>query len=69
MSPHQGVKRTTSWPRRGTSVGLYLPTSLAVRGGGYSAIAESNTVGPEGGQVLADRTLDLIKSLWRDPKR
>ena len=57
MLPHQGVKRTTSWPRRGTSVGL------------YSAIAESNTVGPEGGQVLVDRTIDLIKSLWPDPKR
>jgi hypothetical protein len=46
----------------------YLPTSRAVRGGGYSAIAESNTVGPEGGQVLVDRTIDLIKSLWPEPK-
>jgi hypothetical protein len=42
----------------------YLPTARAVRGGGYGAIAESNTVGPEGGQVLVDRTVDLIKSLW-----
>ena len=25
MLPHQGVKRTTSWPRRGTSVGLLQP--------------------------------------------
>jgi len=47
----------------------YLPTSRAVRGGGYSAIAESNTVGPEGGQVLVDRTVDLVKSLWPEPKR
>jgi hypothetical protein len=46
----------------------YLPTLRAVRGGGYSAIAESNTVGPEGGQVLVDRTIDLIKSLWPEPK-
>ncbi len=46
----------------------YLPTPRAVRGGGYSAVAESNTVGPEGGQVLVDRTIDLIKSLWPEPK-
>ncbi len=47
----------------------YLPTARAVRGGGYSAVAESNTVGPEGGQVLVDRTLDVVKSLWPEPKR
>ena len=44
--------------------GSYVPTSRAARGGGYSAIAESNLVGPEGGQVLADRTVELINSLW-----
>jgi hypothetical protein len=47
----------------------YLPTARAVRGGGYSAIAESNTVGPEGGQVLVDRTVELVKSLWPEAKR
>jgi len=47
----------------------YLPTAQAVRGGGYSAVAESNTVGPEGGQVLVDRTVDLVKSLWPEPQR
>jgi hypothetical protein len=46
--------------------GSYLPTSRAVRGGGYSAIVESNLVSPEGGQVLADRTVDLINSLWAE---
>ncbi len=45
----------------------YVPTQRAVRGGGYSAIAESNTVGPEGGQVLVDRTVELIESLWPEP--
>jgi hypothetical protein len=47
----------------------YLPTARAVRGGGYSAITESNTVGPEGGQVLTDRTVDLVKSLWPESNR
>ena len=44
--------------------GSYVPTERAARGGGYSAIAESNQVGPEGGQVLTDRTVELINSLW-----
>lgn len=44
--------------------GSYVPTGRAARGGGYSAIVESNLVGPEGGQVLADRTVELINSLW-----
>ncbi|WP_406698159.1 hypothetical protein V5E97_04825 [Singulisphaera sp. Ch08] len=45
--------------------GSYLPTERAVRGGGYSAIVESNLVGPEGGQVLSDETVNLINSLWQ----
>jgi hypothetical protein len=44
--------------------GSYVPTARAARGGGYSAIAESNLVGPEGGQVLVDRTVELVNSLW-----
>jgi hypothetical protein len=49
--------------------GSYLPTGRAARGGGYSAIVESNLVGPEGGQVLADRTVELINSLWPEEWR
>lgn len=44
--------------------GSYLPTERAARGGGYSAIAESNLVGPEGGQVLVDQTVEQLNSLW-----
>jgi hypothetical protein len=44
--------------------GGYVPTEIAVRGGGYSAIAESSRVGPLGGQELVDRTVELIQSLW-----
>ncbi|NUQ66455.1 MAG: hypothetical protein HUU20_28675, partial [Pirellulales bacterium] len=42
----------------------YVATPKAVLGGGYSAIIQSNEVGPEGGQVLADRTVELINGLW-----
>lgn len=44
--------------------GTYLPTARAVKGGHYSAIVHSSHVGPEGGQVLVDRTVELIDSMW-----
>ncbi len=40
--------------------GTYLPTFRAEAGGGYSAIVQSNSVGSEGGQVLVEKTLDMI---------
>jgi len=50
----------------------YLPTPRAMAGGtlddkpftNYSATVMSNIVGPEGGQVLVDRTVETIESLW-----
>lgn len=48
--------------------GSYLPTEKAVKGGGYSAVIQSNMVGPEGGQILVDRTVELINSLWPEVK-
>ncbi|MCX6897949.1 MAG: hypothetical protein NT105_04540 [Verrucomicrobia bacterium] len=45
--------------------GRYLPTARAVVGGGYSAVVQSNMVGPEGGQVLVDRTVEMIGELWK----
>ncbi len=44
--------------------GTYLPTERAVRGGGYSAVVHSSQVGPEGGQMLVDRTVELIDSMF-----
>ena len=42
----------------------YLPTEKAVKGGGYSAIAPSCNVGPEGGRILVDHTVEEINKLW-----
>ena len=53
-------RSSSSWPGRART----CRPARAVRGGGYSAIVESNVVGPEGGQVLVDRTVELINSLW-----
>ncbi|HWQ92159.1 MAG TPA: hypothetical protein VN673_10840 [Clostridia bacterium] len=44
--------------------GSYLPTEKATQGGGYSAVIQSNDVGPEGGQILVDRTVTLINGLF-----
>jgi hypothetical protein len=35
-----------------------------VHGGSYSAIIQSNIVGPVGGQILVDETVKLVNSLW-----
>lgn len=46
--------------------GGYLPTTKAVEGGAYSAVIHSTLVGPEGGQLLVDRTVEVIDSLWAE---
>jgi len=40
----------------------YLPTERAVQGGGYSA--EKYVVGPQGGRILVDETVQRLKALW-----
>jgi hypothetical protein len=42
--------------------GGYLPTSRALEGGGYSAMA--NYIGPTGGQVLVEESVESINSMW-----
>ena len=44
--------------------GSYLPTEKAVKGGGYSAVIQSSAIGSEGGQILVDRTVELINGLF-----
>lgn len=46
----------------------YLPTQRSVEGGAYGAIPQSTLIGPEGGRVLVNRTLELIESLWDKEK-
>jgi len=45
--------------------GSYLPTERAQAAGGYSAIPQSNIIGPEGGQMLVDKTVEIINELWK----
>lgn len=46
--------------------GTYVPTPRAQRGGGYSAVIESNVVGAEGGQELVEKTVEALIALWPD---
>ena len=55
----------------------YLPTPRAVAGGAlderpftnYSATVMNNSVGPEGGQLLVDRTVEAINDLWKPAEK
>ena len=47
----------------------YLPTQRAVEGEGYRGYSAMVTnVGPEGGQVLVNKSVDVIDSLWEKEK-
>ncbi len=45
--------------------GSYLPTERALAGGHYSAVPQSNVIGPKGGHMLIDRTVEIIDELWK----
>ena len=46
----------------------YVPTPRAVEAAGYSTDVTVNMIGPEGAGVLVDRTVELIDSIWDNPK-
>lgn len=45
-------------------LGTYVPSERAVAGGSYGALPASTPIGPEGGQELVERTLELLNGLW-----
>ena len=46
--------------------GGYLPTRAAVLGGSYSSKPASTVCGPDGGDILVEKTLEVLKELWRE---
>lgn len=46
--------------------GTYISSRRSIEGGGYGSVPASNRIGPEGGQVLADKTVELIRKLWNE---
>lgn len=51
----------------GSLPAYYVPTARAVPGGSYSAEPTHNIIGPEGAQVLVDRTVEAVHELWNKP--
>lgn len=45
-------------------LGGYLPTEAAVNGGSYSSKPASTVCGPEGGDALVEKTLQVLDKLW-----
>lgn len=58
-------KATQTFILQMSGFGSYLPTERAQAGGHYSAIPQSNIIGPEGGQMLVDKTVEIIDELWK----
>jgi hypothetical protein len=48
----------------GSDDAFYLPTQRALEGGHYSALIKSNWVGPEGGALLVQETVQAIDALF-----
>jgi len=44
--------------------GTYIPSERSVVGKGYGSVPASTPVGPEGGRVLEDWTLEALRELW-----
>jgi hypothetical protein len=57
-------KATQTFILQMSGFGSYLPTERAQAAGSYSAIPQSNIIGPAGGQMLVDRTVAIIDELW-----
>ncbi len=49
-----------------TGSGSYLPPSRSVAGGSYGAVPASTLMGPEGGQELVEKTLEMINAVWQN---
>ncbi len=58
-------KATQTFILQMSGFGSYLPTARAQAAGSYSAIPQSNVIGPDGGQMLVDKTVEIIDGLWK----
>jgi hypothetical protein len=46
-----------------TGSGSYVPTTRSIEGGAYGAVPASTLIGPEGGQELVEKTLEMINDI------
>ncbi len=48
--------------------GSYLPTERAMQGGSYGAFIASTPIGPEGGQIIVNKSVEEINRMFEDGK-
>lgn len=48
-----------------TGSGSYVPTKRSIEGGAYGAVPASTLIGPEGGQELVEKTLEMIDEIMK----
>jgi hypothetical protein len=48
----------------GETDGTYLPTERAIAARSYGAEAVDNTIGPEGGQMIVEKSLEALDAMW-----
>jgi hypothetical protein len=48
-----------------TGGGTYLPAARSLTGGSYGAVPASTLVGPEGGEELVEKTLEILNVFWK----
>jgi hypothetical protein len=58
-------KATQTFILQMSGFGSYVPTERALAAGHYSAVPQSNIIGPEGGQMLVDKTVGIIDEQWK----
>ena len=58
-------KATQTFILQMSGFGSYLPTERALAGGHYSAVPQSNIIGPKGGQMLVDKTVEIVEEMWK----
>lgn len=46
--------------------GTYVPSNRSVAGGGYGSVPASNPVGSDGGWKVAERTVEILSTFWKN---
>ncbi|MHC4873129.1 MAG: hypothetical protein ACYTFY_14900 [Planctomycetota bacterium] len=47
-----------------SGAGTYVPSKRSTEGGGYGSVPSSTPVGPEGGKIIADKTIETLLKMW-----
>ena len=49
-----------------TGTGSYVPSARSIAGGGYGSLPASTPIGPDGGRLVAETTIETLLAMWDD---